>query len=156
MTTRVLLGVACFLFGCGGLRAADDPVSVARAEVEARKERVEWAERMVKLQYMAEGQFGTERRSLAAAELALLKAEVAAKAAADRVRIAKADVALANANLQAARARAAWADQMAKKGYLGAAEVKAEEARVAQASVALQKAIAELNAVAPAGPEKKK
>jgi hypothetical protein len=25
MATRVLLGVVCFLLGCGGLRAADDP-----------------------------------------------------------------------------------------------------------------------------------
>src|SRR5438093_544560 len=62
MIAHLLPCFAVALLAAGGVRA-DDPVERARAEVEVRKERVAWAERMVKMKYLAE----TQLRSVVAA-----------------------------------------------------------------------------------------
>src|SRR5205823_8604236 len=149
----------------GGVRA-DDQVGRARAEVEARKERVAWAERMVKMKYLAETQLRAERARLADAEVALLKAQADRRGPegglldrlsrlAVRALVAQQDVERARADLEMARERAAWSARMVKQGYMSPVQAEAERSRAAAAADRLRKATDALKAVGPAGPEKK-
>ena len=101
MTVRMVLCVASLILSAGALRAqptlpepqslflSDDlqrvyeaarRIDLAQIDVEQNRERVAWADRMVKQKYMSPAQAQAERSRLTAAELALLKARVELKA----------------------------------------------------------------------------
>jgi outer membrane protein TolC len=175
MSVRIVLCAACLTFAAGEVRALppigervrEAKVEQARADVEARRDRVSWAERMVKKGYMTPTQAQIERAKLADAEAALLKAQEELNALrpeggvftglarfALRLRAAQAKVEAATAQLDIARERAAWSERMVKKGYMSAAQAQAEQARAAEAADTLRKATEEFDALRPR-PEKK-
>lgn len=166
MSVRTVLCAACLVFAAGELRADDAKVKQARADAEARRERVAWAERMAKQGYISDAQLRGERVKLAAAEAAVLTAEGSAarpdegffaglaRRFAARVGAAQGKVKAAEVQLEMARERAAWSDRMVKKGFLTAAQAQVELARVTEADAALRKATDELDALRPR-PEKK-
>ena len=167
MSRRFLFPLTIALLATTGLRA-DDPVERARAEVESRKERVAWAERMVKMKYLAENQLRAERARLAAAEVALLKAQAGRRKGEpeggvfDRLTrlalqalVARADIDRARSDLEMARERAAWSVRMVKMGYLTPAQAKADEARAAAAADRLKKATDALKPIEPAKPDER-
>jgi hypothetical protein len=174
MSVRVLLCAAGLAFAAGDVRAlppvrdrADAKVEQARADVEARRDRVAWAERMARRGYVSQAQVQAERARLAEAEVALLKAEAAtadhggggffaglARRYAAQILAAQKKVEAATARLDAARERAAWSERMVKLKYMSPAQSQAERARATEAADALRKATDELDALRPK-PEKK-
>jgi outer membrane protein TolC len=175
MSTRILLGAVCLTFAAGesralppvGQRLREAKVEKARANVEARRDRAAWAERMLKKGYMTPGQAQVERAKLAEAEAALLRAQAELKALRPeggffaelvrhvlRVRAAEAQVEAAREQLDVARERAAWSERMVKKGFMSPVQAQAEQARATEAADRLRQATEEVDALRPR-PEKK-
>jgi predicted negative regulator of RcsB-dependent stress response len=174
MSGRILLGVVCLTLAAGesralppiGERVREARVEQARAEVEARRERVAWAERMARMGYLSAAQAKAERTRLTQAEAALLQAEGAAgrdevgaltglaRRYAIQVLVARKKLELAQARFDSFRERAAWSERMVKRGYVTAAQARADRARVTEAADALRKATEELDALSPR-PDKK-
>jgi hypothetical protein len=64
-----------------------------------------------------------------------------------RLRIAAIEVEVARSNLEQFQERAAWADRMAKKGFISPSQVTVDRVRAAEAHIAYLKARANLDAL---------
>jgi hypothetical protein len=160
MSVRILLCATCLVLAAGDVRAEDAKVEKARADVEARRDRVAWAERMVKKGYISDAQLREERTNLAVAEAALRRAEWDAKRPegffaelahryATQILTARLKVERTQAALDMLRERAAWADRMVKLKYMSSAQAQADRTRADAAADELRKATEALDALRP-------